>query len=401
MIIDKKWIAAAVICGGLGIGWKVMTAAVVLPPKNFAARVTPHQNSFAETLNHQVASVTRLASKHAKPVIFDNDAAIDDALALILIGNDPAVALQAITVSGTGEAHARQGAVNMAAVAAVMGKSQVPVAFGRAEPLTKAGKPFPSSLRKLTDNMLAGTSALSVASVTVTSNAVELMQQVIKTSKEKVTILATGPLTNIAEFIVQYPQLTAKIEKIVVMGGALNVPGNIEPVMPGANNQVSEWNFYADPAAAHKVFAAGIPITLVSLDATYQVHVTPQFYKSMRKQVQPEIRLGYALLKHAADHLGEDVFYQKYSMWDALAAMVLIDPTIAKTKVMSLKVSADNGQVVLAAKGERCPAITMVTEIMHPDHVLTKYIALVKSNHIFAQRKFYPITSPNRMRAHA
>ena len=117
MLTGKNILAAILVSCVVGAaGWYTnhkMVTRIVSAVENRQLR----QDTFADMLNR---NITRLASQsvnHSRTVIFDNDAATDDALALILIGNDPSVNLKAITITGTGEARGRAGAYNMAAIA--------------------------------------------------------------------------------------------------------------------------------------------------------------------------------------------------------------------------------------------------------------------------------------------
>lgn len=390
MLSGKNILAAILVCCVVGsAGWYAKYKMVSNLVSVLESRQS-HGDQFADALNRQITRLASQSPNHSRTVIFDNDAATDDALALILIGNDPSVNLQAITVTGTGEAHGREGAYNMAAIASLLGKLDIPVAYGHARPLSSAGKPFPAFLRVAMDNMLVGKNVKPHPDPRITDNAVKLIKQVVTNSKDKVTILATGPLTNIAEFVTQYPKLKDKIEKIVVMGGAVHVPGNIEELTPEANNKVSEWNFYADPQAAQKVFAAHIPITLVSLDACNQVPMTRKFYEALAGEDQPELKLTHGLMKMMVDKFGIEKFTNIVYFWDGLAAMVMLDPSLAETTKMQLVVDTTNGQVRVARDGDRhIASVDVVTKVINPDAALSNYIAMVKSNHIYASRQMH------------
>jgi len=385
-------LTAVLLCCGLSaVAWFVTKHT----PAKIAVAID-HQrmknDTFANEVKRRIIKVASVSANHTRNVIFDNDAAIDDALALLLIGNDPSVSLKAITVAGTGEAHGKAGAENMSAIIAMLGKPDVPVAYGHARPLSSAGKPFPAFLRDTMDNMLAGKGINKSRKTHITDNAVALIHQVVESSNEKVTILATGPLTNIAEFFMQYPQLKSKIERIVIMGGAVNVPGNVEGLAPEANNKVSEWNFYADPLAVQKVFNSHVPITLVALDATNQVPMNKKFYQSLASAEQPELKLSYELLNMFVERIGPDRFYNDVYFWDGLAAMVMLDSTLAESVKMPLLIDATNGQVKVAKKGAPHAAdVDVITRINNPEAALLNYVAMVKSNHIYAQRQFHHI----------
>ncbi len=95
-------------------------------------------------------------------------------------------------------------------------------------------------------------------------SAIEAMARILTESLEKITIVPTGPLTNIATFLLAYPHLKAKIERISLMGGGA-FRGNITPT--------AEFNIYVDPEAAAIVFKSGVPITMCGLDVTHKALV--------------------------------------------------------------------------------------------------------------------------------
>jgi inosine-uridine nucleoside N-ribohydrolase len=330
------------------------------------------------------------ATCNAQDVIFDCDAAVDDAMALMLLGSDKSVHLKAITVAGTGEAHGLAGAKNMSSILQMMNASDVPVAFGRPSPLSNAGRPFPDFMRMATDNLLVGKPVPPFVHAAIGDNAVELMGNVVAANKGKITILATGPVTNVAEFVKRYPHLKNKIERIVIMGGAVTVPGNVQAVLPKSSNAFSELNFYADPEAVREVFASGVPVTLVALDATNQVPMTQQFYEGVAAEQQPDLRLTTALLDDIVKIFGMKTFMREFYLWDPLAAMIMLDPKMADIQSMPLMVNAKDGSLKLAKKGENATGnIDVVTTIHTPEKVLSNYTAMLKSSHIYAQHRFY------------
>ena len=347
------------------------------------------KDAFTQALANRLSKVAQYSPPTRQPIIFDNDAASDDVMALMLIGNDPRVDIKAITVAGTGEAHGEAGARNIADVTYLLGKETLPIAYGRSTPLSRAGVMFPESLRAFTDHLLDGMNLSHHPSAHISGDAVGLMYQVLSDSRESVTILATGPLTNVAELIKKHPDIKHKIKHIYIMGGAINVPGNIQGLLPKDPNQVSEWNFYADPEAVKIVFNARLPITLVSLDATNQVRMNKNFLHHLSRMDEPELKLVYKLHKGMVDHFGMQVYENEIYMWDALAAMVMLDPDIAKIKPLALSVSPYNGSVRRSVVGEQAALIDVVTTIYRPDDVLQKYIAITQSNNIYAQQKFH------------
>jgi inosine-uridine nucleoside N-ribohydrolase len=105
-------------------------------------------------------------------------------------------------------------------------------------------------------------------------SALQLIAKVLMGSSDKVSVVAVGPLTNVAEALQAHAEIADKIDTIYVMGGAVEVNGNVGGSGAGIDNRHAEWNIYVDPTAANIVFESGLPMTLVPLDATKDVPVT-------------------------------------------------------------------------------------------------------------------------------
>jgi inosine-uridine nucleoside N-ribohydrolase len=274
----------------------------------------------------------------AKPVIIDTDMALDDWMAILYLLRHPGVAVQAITVSGAGEAHAGVGQRNALRFAALAGRPELPVAAGRKTPL-RGKNAFPRLLRYLMDIRL-GLSLPKSPARPGAESAVALLTRTLEAAAEPVTIVALGPHTNLAEALQARPQLASRIAMIYVMGGALDVPGNLK--MPGmrTDNTVAEWNIYIDPYAANVVLRSGAPITLVPLDATNRVPVTPAFFEQIAaSHATPEAEFVYRLLRRIKPALAGGEFY----FWDPLAAAVATDESIASFEQRRLLVVEELG----------------------------------------------------------
>ena len=112
--------------------------------------------------------------------------------------------------------------------------------------------------------------------------AADLLADTIAAAPGDIVVIALGPLTNLAEAFQADPTLAGQIKQIVIMGGALDAPGNVADENEGISNQYAEWNFFADPVAADIVLASGAPIVLVPLDATNDVPFTRSFYQRLQ-----------------------------------------------------------------------------------------------------------------------
>ena len=183
----------------------------------------------------------------------------------------------------------------------------------------------------------------------VAQDAVALFTSAIRASPEPVTVLALGPLTNVGAALDATPALAENIATIVAMGGAVDVAGS----SVSEANTAAEWNIYCDPHAARIVFESGAPITLVPLDATNEVPVTPAFVARLdAEKATPEAEFVAALLAANAESIAAGSYY----FWDPLAAAVMSDPSLVTltprdVTVIDLPGAPDDGRTKPVANG--------------------------------------------------
>jgi pyrimidine-specific ribonucleoside hydrolase len=214
---------------------------------------------------------------------------------------------------------------------------EIPVACGRETPLA-GNHEFPAEWRQAVDNAYGVT--LPTGGAASNLSASDLIIDLLQKADEPITIIAVGPLTNIAEAIQKEPGITANIEAIYIMGGAVNVEGNVGNSGVGIQNEHAEWNIYVDPAAANIVFESGIPVILVPLDATRDVPVTRDFYKALGEaRDTPSAQLVYDMLTANLDFVDSGGF----QFWDSLTAAIFTDPGIASFEEMALTIVEEEG----------------------------------------------------------
>jgi inosine-uridine nucleoside N-ribohydrolase len=272
-----------------------------------------------------------------KPVIFDTDMAHEDMFAALFLLSHPNLDLKAITVSGTGEAHCGPGVSNALGLVTVSGHKDIPVACGRETPLA-GNHVFPAEWRQAVDNAYG----IEIPSGGAASDlsASDLIIDILQKSNETITIVAVGPLTNIAEALQKSPGISANIREIYIMGGAVETEGNVGNSGVNIQNKYAEWNIYIDPVAANIVFKSGIPIILIPLDATDDVPVTRDFYKALAKNRNtPVAKLVYDLLTANLDFVDSGGF----QFWDSLTSATFMDQSIVKFKELNLSVVEDEG----------------------------------------------------------
>lgn len=272
------------------------------------------------------------------PCIIDTDVALDDWMAILYLLSSPQVDVRAITVAATGEAHAGPGVRTIQGLLALTTTRGVPVAAGRSTPL-RGQQAFPLLLRLAMDVrlLLRLPKPLEPAS---TLDAAALLRQEITTSPQPVTIVALGPLTNLAEALLATPSLADKIARIVIMGGALRVAGNIRELNPRIENAFAEWNIFCDPYAADVVFQSGAPITLVPLDATNQVPLSDAFVEQLA--AGPATPASHFVLR-AIQRIQPMLRGQEFYLWDPLAAVIAVQDGIAISEQIRLRVIQEPG----------------------------------------------------------
>lgn len=275
---------------------------------------------------------------HPLPVIIDTDFAADDWMAILYLLQHPGVNVQAITLTGAGETHCEPGVQNALNLIALAGHPDIPVTCGRETPL-EGRNAFPSEWRAAVDTML-GISLDASEAAPYDGDAVALLQETITASEQMPVLLTLGPLTNIAELFAASPEMVSQVARIVIMGGAVDVPGNV-----WLGDGSAEWNIYVDPVAADQVLASGATIALVPLDATNDAPATPAFVRGLRDdRTTPSAEFVYQILAAQSDFIGSGGYY----FWDPLAAAVAADPTLATWESQPLSVvtipSASNGR---------------------------------------------------------
>jgi pyrimidine-specific ribonucleoside hydrolase len=275
------------------------------------------------------------ASDRPRPVIIDTDMAPDDWMAILYLLQRPDIDVKAITVVGTGETHCTPGVHNALRLVALAGEKDIPAACGRETPLA-GDQVFPEDWRTRADT-LNGLDAPEVEPPTE-GDAVEMLITLIKDSSEPVTLLTLGPLTNLAEAVQADPAIHENIQQIYMMGGALEVLGNVS--FSGIDNQVAEWNIFIDPLALQQVLASGAPVTFVPLDATNQAPVDLDFYFQLQSNHRtPEAQFVYDLLTAQFDF----VVSGGYFFWDPLAAAILVDESLGYIKEGKIMVNKQPG----------------------------------------------------------
>ncbi|MFE5484189.1 nucleoside hydrolase [Streptomyces sp. NPDC056527] len=251
------------------------------------------------------------------PVILDCDPGHDDAFNILLAAAHPAVDLLAITTVA-GNQTVEKTTLNARRVCAVSGIRGVPIAAGRSRPLH--GAPL------VAENIHGGSGldgpGFGDGEPDVPQDprdALTLTRDILLTQPAPVTLVPTGPLTNIATLLLAHPELTQRIERIVMMGGSTG-RGNTTPA--------AEFNILCDPEAADIVFDSGVPITMFGLNATHQAQASPDVISRIAALGTPLAKLCIELLTYFAATYREVYGFDAPPLHDPLTVAHLIDPSL-------------------------------------------------------------------------
>ena len=250
-------------------------------------------------------------------IIVDCDPGHDDAVALLLaLASDEVQLLGVTTVAGNQTL--KKTTANAIRVLDHVGRDTIPVAAGTDGPLVR-------ELRVADD--IHGKTGLDGVDLPVATRAPEPVHAIdwiaatVSSAKTPVTLVATGPLTNVALFMVRYPELAEQLERIVIMGGAIG-EGNVTPA--------AEFNIWTDPEAARRVFSGSIDLTMAGLDVTHKVLLTPTHLDALAAAGETG-RLVADLYRFFLTVHVEHYGWEGAPVHDAVAVAHVIDGTLLET----------------------------------------------------------------------
>jgi inosine-uridine nucleoside N-ribohydrolase len=267
----------------------------------------------------------RRPPERRRRIILDCDPGHDDAIAILLAAHSPRLKLEAITTVA-GNQTVEKTSQNALKVCSLAGIRDVPVAAGMDRPLVQEQHLAPEIHGETgLDGPLLPEPTLQLAPV----HAVDLIIDRLLQSNGDLTIVATGPLTNIATAMRREPRILPKIERVVLMGGAIGI-GNWTPA--------AEFNIYVDPEAAAIVFNSGCPLTMVGLEVTHQAQATLEVRQRLATLGSPTARLVEELLDFFAKTYLTVFGLPSPPVHDPCAVAHVIDATLLQTRPMRVDV---------------------------------------------------------------
>ena len=250
-------------------------------------------------------------------VLMDHDGGVDDYLATMLLMTMDHVQPLGIVVTPA-DCYVQPAVSATRKILDLMGRSDVPVA----ESTVRGINPFPTLYRRdsfIVDHLPILNERETIQTPLVEETGQEFLVRSLLAADQPVTLMVTGPLTTVATALDIAPEIERQIKEIVWMGGALNVPGNVEKSLEAGQDGSAEWNVYWDPIAANRVWQTQIPLVLCPLDITNNVPVTSEFVRKLTQQRRYP-------LSDLAGQCYALVMPQEYFFWDLLATAYLAHP---------------------------------------------------------------------------
>jgi inosine-uridine nucleoside N-ribohydrolase len=256
------------------------------------------------------------------PIVLDCDPGHDDAIALLLALASPEVELRGVTTVA-GNQTVEKTTANAIRVLELAGREGVEVAAGAGRPLVR--EPFVAAYVH-GETGLDGSDLAPARGEPVAQHAVDFLAERVG----GITLVATGPLTNVALLLARYPEVQPK--RIVLMGGAI-AEGNVTPA--------AEFNVWADPEAAKRVFASGLDLTMVGLDVTHRALVLTEHKERLR--AAGRVGRTVAELLDFYDRFHREVYgFDGSPIHDAVALAYAFRPDLLETRELNVEVDCES-----------------------------------------------------------
>lgn len=249
-------------------------------------------------------------------IILDCDPGIDDALAIFLALASPEIQFEAITTVN-GNVPVEFTTRNALALLELTDRADIPVARGCARPLLNT--PVLADEVHGT-NGLGGVILPEPHLLPLEKHATDVIIETVMAAPGEITLVATGPLTNLAVALQREPRLAQAVREVVLMGGAVRVPGNITPC--------AEFNIFVDPHAAHVVLHAGWPLRMVSLDTTEQTLLKRAPIAQLAAGGKPILALMQGMIDYYCDIFGGARGFDAIHMHDPLCMAAVFRPDL-------------------------------------------------------------------------
>lgn len=266
-------------------------------------------------------------------VIIDTDPGIDDAMAILFALAAPALRVEAITTV-FGNVAVEQTTRNALTILEVARREDIPVVPGADRPLLRAYRGRGELIHGR--DGLGETDLPPPKGEPQAERAAAFLAARIMEAPGEITLVALGPLTNLALAVRLEPRLAERVRRVVLMGGAATTAGNASPV--------AEANIYNDPEAAHIVFHAGWPVTMVGLDVTHRVVMDTEYLARLQEARTPAVDFILKVTAHYLRHYRKRLQMDGFYVHDPTAVAYVIRPDLFQTRRVYVDVALGEGR---------------------------------------------------------
>ena len=288
-----------------------------------------------------------------QPVIFDHDGGADDLLSLLLLLTMEHIDLQLVSITPA-DCYSEDAVLSTHKILHRFGDPKVPISLGRYNGVNA----FPAAWR-VQPRAIHALPLLINEGVDPDPwqlpDSRKAMATVLEKAEQPVTVLMTGPCSNLMQTLEDRPELKARIKEVVWMGGAVEVKGNVHEYN---HDSSAEWNVFWDPYSAKKLLRMGLEIVLIPLDATNQVPIDLDFLKQLAKLGTPLADLAGQIWALTTTNIPTAAY--TYYMWDILATSYLDVPEIFELKEAALDVAIEAPNA-----GETFESVSMETNVRY------------------------------------
>lgn len=271
-----------------------------------------------------------------KKIILDCDPGMDDSMAIVMAAKAPGLKLMAVTTVN-GNYPADITCINARKVLEMLGREDISVAKGMERPMVRNAPkdPFTHGKDGQAENFLPDPK-MPLDS----RHAVDLLIDLIKENPGEITVIATGPMSNIAMAITKAPEIKRMIKEIIAISGAFGLNEYAFLNATGDTPQ-SEWNVYVDPEASKIVYESGIPMTALGLDVA--THFDVDFTEEEIKSLEDSEKKEAGFLRQAIRFNGNRGFDAYCTVIDCMAVAYAIDSSLVQTMKTRVGVETKDG----------------------------------------------------------
>lgn len=291
-----------------------------------------------------------------RKVILDMDPGIDDALALLLALRSSEIQVLGITTVA-GNAPVEMTSANARRVLEYLGVTDIPVAMGAAKPLKHT---LVDALNYHGPDGLGQCNLPPPRLPLHPAKAWDFLAELVLNAPSEITLVATGPLTNVALAFQHYPELPSLLARLVVMGGAYS----LTPYGKGNKTPFAEFNIWQDPEAAHIVFSSGADIIAIGLDISMNpaTCLTSQHLEQIKTSYTPSARLAAKLVEYMLK------YHKRCELHDPLALATLLDASLFDFTSAPVEVISGNGWdrgITRILPSDSCQLSANSSQLMH------------------------------------